>query len=92
MRAIIIERNHEPRILTGYLLLHAVAYAEECIIKKAKRTKTVLGTVTIDGRELYLSVDIRPVSCDCTYGSKIKNYDECSVCGGKWSTRKKEAR
>lgn len=92
MREIVIERAGVPRVLTGDLLMCAVESAEEHIEKKAKRTKCVIGTVTIDGRELYLSVDLRPVSCDCEFGSKNKNYDECAVCGGKWSTRKKAER
>ena len=27
------------------------------------------------------------IFCSCKHGIKKKNYDECSICGGKWSGR-----
>ena len=66
---------------------------EEKILNNAIRS-SISFKYNIDGGEEFtfemkISTD-RP--CDCDRGMKKKNYDSCEKCGGRWSTRKKEAR
>ena len=93
MREIRLKDRQEPIELNAELLMQLFGELEEKILNRAIRS-SILFKYNIDGGEEFtfemkISTD-RP--CDCDRGMKKKNYDSCEKCGGKWSTRKKEAR
>ena len=92
MREIRLKDGQEPIELNAELLMKAYRDLEANLDKGAYKSAITMGIVELNGEEMKLEIKLYPKNCICKYGSKVKNYDECNICGGKWSTRKKEAR
>jgi len=52
-----------------------------------RRTEYVIDAM-LDFAKQLPDLKERYTVCQCKYGVKVKNYNRCSICGGKW---KKEA-